>query len=66
MRADGGDPRGPAQEIRAALSAAADPVRAARQRAYLRSDLHHLGIAVPGMRRAVTRTRRGLGAWPAP
>ncbi|MFJ8160496.1 DNA alkylation repair protein [Streptomyces sp. NPDC096136] len=66
MRADGGDPRGPAHEIRAALSAAADPVRAAQQRAYLHSDLHHLGIAVPDMRRAVTRTRRGLGARPAP
>ncbi|MFJ3876552.1 DNA alkylation repair protein [Streptomyces sp. NPDC090077] len=56
----------PAREIRAALDALADPVRAASQRAYLKSDLRHLGIGVPDLRRCVTRGRRRLGRLPAP
>ncbi|MGE7384602.1 DNA alkylation repair protein [Streptomyces sp. NPDC004126] len=56
----------PVRELRAALDALADPVRAASQRAYLKSDLHHLGIGVPDLRRCVTRGRRRLGRLPAP
>ncbi|MFJ3922288.1 DNA alkylation repair protein [Streptomyces sp. NPDC090022] len=66
MTADDIDPKGTAAELRAALSEGADPVRAEQQRAYLHSDLRHLGVGVPDMRRSVTRTRRALGARPAP
>ncbi|MFK0257951.1 DNA alkylation repair protein [Streptomyces sp. NPDC090445] len=66
MTVDDSDPKGPTEQLRTALSASADPVRAEQQRAYLRSDLHHLGVGVPDMRRSVTRTRRALGARPAP
>lgn len=54
----------PAEELRTALRALADPVRAEQQRAYLRSDLHHLGATVPEVRHCVTRTRRALGPLP--
>ncbi|MFD7629312.1 DNA alkylation repair protein [Streptomyces sp. NPDC059851] len=66
MTADDSDPKAPAERLRSALSASADPVRAEQQRAYLRSDLHHLGVGVPDMRRSVTLGRRALGARPAP
>ncbi|MEV7416629.1 DNA alkylation repair protein [Streptomyces sp. NPDC089919] len=56
---------GPADALRAELAGRADPVRAAQQRAYLHSDLHHLGLSVPDVRRCVTGTRKALGALPA-
>ncbi|MFD6424739.1 DNA alkylation repair protein [Streptomyces sp. NPDC060198] len=55
---------GAAEELRGALRAAADPVRAEQQRAYLRSELRHLGVRVPDLRTAVTATRRKLGPLP--
>ncbi|MEU5256288.1 DNA alkylation repair protein [Streptomyces longwoodensis] len=54
----------PAEDLRAALRALADPDRADQQRAYLHSDLVHLGVRVPDLRRCVTETRRRLGARP--
>ncbi|WP_354644368.1 DNA alkylation repair protein [Kitasatospora camelliae] len=44
-----------------ALPALGTPERAERERAYLRSDLRHLGVPVPALRRAVTGWYRGLG-----
>jgi 3-methyladenine DNA glycosylase AlkD len=38
-------------EIEAGLRAAGDPARAAQSKAYLKSDLVHLGVSVPEMRR---------------
>ncbi|MFD6529152.1 DNA alkylation repair protein [Streptomyces sp. NPDC060184] len=58
--------RGAAEELRGALRSAADPVRAGQQRAYLRSELCHLGVGVPELRATVTATRRRLGALPGP
>ncbi|MFD0271884.1 DNA alkylation repair protein [Streptomyces sp. NPDC127106] len=55
-----------AETLRAALAAAPDPVRAEQQRAYLHSDLHHLGLGIPDLRRHVTRLRRTLGPVPGP
>ncbi|MGW8557308.1 DNA alkylation repair protein [Streptomyces tubercidicus] len=54
----------PAESLRAALNALADPVRADQQRAYLHSELHHLGLRVPDLRHCVTQTRRALGPRP--
>ncbi len=54
----------PAEDLRAALRALAAPDRADQQRAYLHSDLAHLGVRVPDLRRCVTETRRRLGARP--
>jgi 3-methyladenine DNA glycosylase AlkD len=36
----------------------ADPARAVQEKRYLKSDLDFLGVAVPGIRRAVTETAR--------
>jgi hypothetical protein len=44
------------KELDARLSAAADPDRAPAERAYLKSDLTHLGVGVPATRRAVKAT----------
>jgi hypothetical protein len=44
------------EELDARLRAAADPDRAPAERAYLKSDLTHLGVGVPGTRRAVKVT----------
>ncbi|MGW2278853.1 DNA alkylation repair protein [Streptomyces sp. NPDC001770] len=63
MPADGTPtPGGAAEELRDALRASADPVRAGRERAYLHSELRHLGVRVPDLRARVTATRRRLGA----
>ncbi|MFC8916823.1 DNA alkylation repair protein [Streptomyces sp. NPDC057116] len=50
-----------AANVREALAGMAAPGRAERDRAYLRSDLTHLGVPVPEVRRAVTAARRVLG-----
>lgn len=47
--------------VDAALRAAADPVRAAKERAYLKSDLEHLGCGVPAVRAVVRRAVRTNG-----
>ncbi len=44
---------GRSRDIVAALRAAGDPSRAARERRYLKSDLRHLGVSVPGIRRVI-------------
>ncbi|MGW6859350.1 DNA alkylation repair protein [Streptomyces xanthophaeus] len=66
MAADGTAPGPPVEELRAALRALADPLKAEQQRAYLHSDLTHLGVRVPDLRRCVTATRRKLGPLPGP
>ena len=50
--------RGAVRAIVAALRAAADPGRAERERRYLKSDLRHLGVSVPAIRRAVASFAR--------
>lgn len=63
MSTDGTPPLdGAAGELRGALRASADPVRAERERAYLHSELRHLGVRVPDLRARVTAARRRLGA----
>jgi 3-methyladenine DNA glycosylase AlkD len=42
-----------AEELTARLAALADPERAVQERRYLKSDLQHLGVSVPGIRRTV-------------
>jgi 3-methyladenine DNA glycosylase AlkD len=49
------------EELDARLQAGADPDRAAAERAYLKSDLTHLGVGVPATRRAVKATLRDHG-----
>jgi 3-methyladenine DNA glycosylase AlkD len=44
------------EQLDARLRAAADPDRASAERAYLKSDLTHLGVGVPATRRAVKST----------
>ncbi len=48
-------------ELHAHLQAAADPARAAGERAYLKSDLTHLGVGVPTTRRVVKDTLKAHG-----
>ncbi|WP_042434606.1 DNA alkylation repair protein [Streptacidiphilus anmyonensis] len=62
MTANGAPSRTPADELRDQLRHLADPLRADQQRAYLHSDLSHLGVRVPDLRRCVTATRHRLGA----
>ncbi|WP_167536449.1 DNA alkylation repair protein [Streptomyces ficellus] len=47
--------------IREGLGRLGTAERAERDRAYLRSDLTHLGVPVPDVRRTVTGARRDLG-----
>jgi 3-methyladenine DNA glycosylase AlkD len=51
-----------ADRIRAALAEHADPVRAAGGKAYLHSDLEHLGVPVPAVRRIVREALKRDGA----
>ena len=44
------DPARGVDEIDAELRARASPERAAQERAYLKSDLDHLGVSVPAVR----------------
>lgn len=48
-------------DLDARLQAVSDPDRAARERAYLKSDLTHLGVGVPATRRTVKDTLRDHG-----
>lgn len=53
------DPRAVAADIAAELAMLADPARAVSERAYLKSDLVHLGTGVPAVRTVVrSRLRR--------
>jgi 3-methyladenine DNA glycosylase AlkD len=45
--------------ILAGLREAGDPDRAAHERRYLKSELRHLGVSVPGIRRVVAAFARG-------
>ena len=47
------------EELDARLQTAADPDRARPERAYLKSELTHLGVGVPATRRAVKETLGG-------
>lgn len=47
-------------EIDADMRAQADPSRAARDRAYLKSDLIHIGVSVPAVRSVATSVRHRL------
>lgn len=50
---------GPVEEIVAGLEAAANPERAWREKAYLKSQLTHLGVSVPAVRKVVRALARG-------
>lgn len=50
-----------ASEVHAALEAAADPERAEREAAYLKSALEHLGVRVPVIRSQTRRAMREAG-----
>ncbi|GAA2741938.1 DNA alkylation repair protein [Kitasatospora cinereorecta] len=50
-----------AAPLLAALPALGSPERAERERAYLRSELDHLGVPVPALRQALLTWYRGLG-----
>lgn len=63
--APGGTARSAAAHIHAALAAAADPERAAFERAYLKESFdEHLGVSVPVTRRIVGEWRREAGPTP--
>ena len=47
------------------LRASADPVRAANERAYLKSDLRFLGVSAAPLRRAVSEVARAGAPWDA-
>lgn len=49
------------ETIDTALCALADPARAENERRYLKSDLTHLGVPVPEIRRIAVASSRGLG-----
>ncbi|MCJ1676393.1 DNA alkylation repair protein [Streptomyces sp. APSN-46.1] len=66
MKADTAAPGGPVEDLRTALRALADPVRADQQRTYLHSELTHLGVRIPDLRRCVIDARRTMGALPGP
>jgi 3-methyladenine DNA glycosylase AlkD len=53
------DPGVAADELTASLRAHADPERAVKERAYLKSELVHLGVSVPATRRCVRDWLRG-------
>ena len=58
------DTRAVAEAIRAELAAAGSPARAGKEKAYLKSELHHLGASVPAIRavaRGVARRHPELG-----
>lgn len=46
--------------IEASLSALADPSRAAQEKRYLKSDLRHLGVSLPAMRKVAAGAAKGL------
>ncbi len=52
------DAEAAAARVAEAMLALADAARAVREKRYLKSDLDFLGVAVPGIRRAVTETSR--------
>ncbi|MEW2082855.1 hypothetical protein [Streptomyces sp. NPDC005283] len=64
MKADDTASGSPVDGLRALLWTPADPVRAGQQRAYLHSDLNHLGVRAPDQSRRVTETRRRPGTRP--
>jgi 3-methyladenine DNA glycosylase AlkD len=47
------DPAAEAEEIAEELRGEGDPARAAQERHYLKSDLHHFGASVPAIRKVV-------------
>ena len=52
------DARSVAQDVERELRAAATPGRAEKEKAYLKSDLTHLGTPVPAIRKVVRSSRR--------
>jgi 3-methyladenine DNA glycosylase AlkD len=46
--------------IEASLGALADPSRAVQEKRYLKSDLRHLGVGLPAMRKVAVSAARGL------
>jgi 3-methyladenine DNA glycosylase AlkD len=48
-------------DIETALREQADPLRAEREKRYLKSDLRHLGAGVPAVRKIAVATATGLG-----
>jgi 3-methyladenine DNA glycosylase AlkD len=54
------DPMIAADDLEARLEELADPARAAQEKRYLKSDLHHLGVALPVLRRVAVTAAAGL------
>jgi 3-methyladenine DNA glycosylase AlkD len=52
------DPKRAAREIAASLRAVADARRAAQEKRYLKSELKHLGVGIPALRRIAKRFAR--------
>jgi 3-methyladenine DNA glycosylase AlkD len=56
------DPRQVAADLERRLRERGDPERAVKERAYLRSELSHLGASVPAIRAAIRAVHRELAA----
>ena len=54
------DPMITADDLQARLGELADPARAAQEKRYLKSDLRHLGVALPVLRKVVVTSAAGL------
>ena len=54
------DPMAAVDEIMMRLGELADPVRAEQEKRYLKSDLRHLGVRLPALRRVVVAAAKGL------
>jgi 3-methyladenine DNA glycosylase AlkD len=49
-----------ADDIEARLGLLADPARAAQEKRYLKSDLHHLGVGLPALRKVAVAAATGM------
>jgi 3-methyladenine DNA glycosylase AlkD len=54
------DPMITADDLEARLGELAEPARAAQEKRYLKSDLRHLGVALPVLRKVVVTSAAGL------
>jgi 3-methyladenine DNA glycosylase AlkD len=54
------DPMTAVDEISMRLGELADPARAEQEKRYLKSDLHHLGVGLPALRKVAVAAAKGL------
>ncbi len=59
----GFEPAAVVARLEATMRAGASPERALKERAYLRSELEHLGAGVPAVRKAVRDAEKAAGRW---